>query len=274
MWFGTAIALSCAGPSETRSAVQEPKRSEVRGVQAPAEIGHDSRGERASTCENDTQGVEQELWQVGVAMDQVGALRLAFDHARDLLPKCPSSEPVWYALVRAIEVGVVELPVQLAGQTVGTAVEAARAGAAKCSSSVRIKTVLARLEGTEAAARDALALHANYAPASLALAAALMADGKGEGALPILDTKGVQKLPGANTLRSHALLSLGKVKPAIAAARGEIDEPGAVVFAATGVELARGLSMIGVAGTTGLPKSSVPARLRINATVNTSGQLL
>ena len=50
--------------------------------------------------------------------------------------------------------------------------------------------------------------------------------GKGEEALSILDTKEVQKLAGAETARSVALLRLGRVKPAIASARREISEEG------------------------------------------------
>jgi hypothetical protein len=165
---------------------------------------------------------------VRVAMDQAGALRMAFNHAQDLLPRCPTSEPLWYAIVRAIELGVVQLPVELAGQTVNTALEAARSGASTCRGSVRINTVLARVAGTESAARDALVIDASYAPASLALAAALMTSGKTEEALSILDTKAVQSLPGSDTARSQALLRSGKVKPAIASARREINELGSV----------------------------------------------
>lgn len=229
MWLGIGGSVSCTEPSQPRSAAQELSRSALAAPNpAATDIARAAGSAEASTCELEAQGVQQELWQVGAAKDQVGALRMAFIHAQELLAKCQSSEPLWYALVRAIELGLVQLPLEVAGQTIGTAVDGARAAVARCSRSVRIKTVFARLEGTEVAAREALAVDARYAPAALALAVALTAVGKGDEALSILDTKDVEKLPGADTARSATLLRLGKVKPAIAAARREINEEGSI----------------------------------------------
>lgn len=250
-WLGVVAALSCTGPSSPRSAVQQSSISSSRPPEAPhPEDGRASAIAQVSTCEVEAQSIEQEFWQVRVAMDQAGALRMAFNHAQDLLPRCQRSEPVWYAIVRTLELGLVSLPVQLAEQEVRTALEAARSGASKCPSSIRIRTVLARLEGTDLAARDALALDGSYAPASLALAVALASSGKGEEALSILDMKEVQKLPGAYTARSTTLLSLGNVKQAIASARREVDsagtespEPTVRKFIVRDAELALGVAL-------------------------------
>jgi hypothetical protein len=53
---------------------------------------------------------------------------------------------------------------------------------------------------------------------------------------------------------------------------GLADDP--LVFAATGAALARGLAMMGVAATAGLPKSSTPARVRVTASFTSKGPLL
>lgn len=223
LWLCSTLQFAC-GPRARRPAAVRAAGS--RSVLAASDVREARVPSAAATqrrnCEVEGASVEQELWQMRIAMDAIGSLQIAFDHSRSALPDCPQSEPMWYAIARAAELGVVEFPIEVPGRALPTALDAGRAAAAQCPGSVRVWTVLARLEGTESAARSALALDASYAPAALALAAALVAGSKAEEALATLDAPTVRALPGANTIRSQALLLLGKASAAARFAQLEL----------------------------------------------------
>jgi hypothetical protein len=229
LWLVGVAVGACGAPPERSAAAQGSASSaSPRAPEAPKSSAPTAPATQGRSCEVEGANVEQELWQTRVAKDAVGALRIAAYHSRMVLPDCPQSEPMWYALIRAAELGVVEFPIDAAGRQIPTALDAAQLAAARCPESVRVKTVLARLEGTEIAARAAIALDNQYAPAALALAASLVASGKAEQAVSTLGASAVRAVPGASTTRSAALLSLGRARMAATFARRELREEGYV----------------------------------------------
>lgn len=159
------------------------------------------------------------------AADQVGALRSQYAHAVETLAECSDSEPLWYALIRAAELGVGEFPLVIGARTFATPIDAAREAVSRVPGSARIATVLARLDSTTASARRAVALDAAWGPALAALAAALAAEGSNGEADAILATTSVTKsVPGANTVRARILIALGKPEQAAALARRDLGD--------------------------------------------------
>ena len=178
----------------------------------------------AQDCEAASREVAEDLRGVAIVADQAGAFRRAFEHGRKALASCPDSETPWYALIRAAELGFGQFPVQVSGQSVASAIEAARQAAARQPGSVRILTVLARLEGKVPLARDADSRQPAYAPARVALAAALVEAGEAREALALLkSTPALEATPGTHTIRARALIALGRPRDAVAEARRDRD---------------------------------------------------
>jgi hypothetical protein len=160
---------------------------------------------------------------VQTAADQAGALRQQFTRAAEALAECADSEALWYVLVRAAELGADRFPVTIGSRTFATPLDAAREAASRAPESARIATVLARLDATVASARRAVALDEKWAPARLALAAALAAEGASQEADGIFaDTGVMQSVPGANTVRARVLLERSKPEEAAALARRDL----------------------------------------------------
>jgi hypothetical protein len=164
-------------------------------------------------------------WDVFVryAADQAGAVRSQYRQAAEALAQCPESEPHWYLLIRAAELGAGEFPVTIGGQTFATPLDAAREAAARAPGSARIVTVLARLDATVESARRAVALDEKWEPARLALAVALAAGGSnGEADAIFADKSMMQSVPGAHTARARVLIEQGKPQEAAALARRDL----------------------------------------------------
>lgn len=154
--------------------------------------------------------------------DEMGAYRELGDAALEGTAVCPASAKLWYWAARSAE--VLEGP--LAGAAfaaAGGAATIAREAEVHVPGSVGIATVVARLAGTEAAARRALALDASYPPARRALAAALLKEGAPEEASKLMSSAGGT---GPDRLtRARILLALGRAKEAAAEARTARDRP-------------------------------------------------
>jgi hypothetical protein len=159
------------------------------------------------------------------AEDEAGVLRNQSMAAQDRLAECPESEPLWYIVVRASELNLGQFPLTIAHQAFATPRDLAREAASRAPQSVRIATVLARLDKTVASARHAVALDPAWGPAVIALANALTADGANTEAETVLaGAAGVKAVPGANTTRARILMGLGKPEQAAALARRDLSE--------------------------------------------------
>jgi len=175
-------------------------------------------------CDASARAVTQDLRDAADVANQAGAFRSAFEAGREALLTCPQAEPLWYAVVRTAELGFGTFPVSLGGADAADPVDAARHAADRNPKSARIVTVLARLTGTVAAAREAVALDPSYAPARTALAAALVHAGQPDQALALLAAgPDIEAAPGTRTMRAQALLAAGRAGDAVNEARRDLN---------------------------------------------------
>jgi hypothetical protein len=73
-------------------------------------------------------------------------------------------------------------------------------------------------------------------------------------------------------LTATALFVANLVEDGFTAGAGIADDP--LVFSATGAAFARGLAMMGIAATAGLPKAITPARVQLSTSITSKGQSL
>jgi hypothetical protein len=137
---------------------------------------------------------------------------LARDQAR--LKQCSTSEGAWYAILRARE---------LLGCAPQRTLEMLDQAQRLVPRSVRIATLRARLLGTATAAKEALALDPAYLPAQLALASALLDEGRIQEASAILRRL---DYPEAKGLKARVRLSRREYRGAIS----ELGQGGAYVL--------------------------------------------
>jgi hypothetical protein len=157
------------------------------------------------------------------AENEAGGLRNQFMAARERLADCADSEPLWYTVIRASELGLGDFPLTIARQEFADPQALAREAVSRAPRSARIATVQARLDASVASARHAVALDPAWAPAALALASALAAEGANAEAETILaGASGIKSVPGANTTRAAILIGLGKPDQAAALARRDL----------------------------------------------------
>ncbi|MBI3552533.1 MAG: hypothetical protein HY077_08435 [Elusimicrobia bacterium] len=165
---------------------------------------------------------EDRLRSAWMAKEPEGRVDAGFREAAEALKNCPNEERIWYALLRAAELGARGFPAELAGDRAENLGDAAELAARRLPRSVRIMTMLARARGDAPAARAAAALDPSYLPAQAALAAALLKSGDAQGARAALDPlKGLEHVAGGPTLLARARLAAGDPDGALQAASQE-----------------------------------------------------
>jgi hypothetical protein len=150
------------------------------------------------------------------AMDDDGAFALLRMAAEEDLRACPDLEPQRYYLARMAELGYAASGARRADGPDPGARALAEESLRKFPLSVRIATVAARLNGSIEAARRAVALDPDYAPARTALAAALAAKGETSAALASLARS--SQSAAAFIVRARIKLSAGDANGAFAEA--------------------------------------------------------
>ena len=169
---------------------------------------------RAAGCDQIARSFAARLNISAGAMDEGGALVLLSEAAKEGLRACPDLEPQSYIAARIAELGYAAGARRTAAQTVG-ALALAQDAARRHPDSVRIATVLARLEGSLDAARRAMALDARYAPARVQLAWALAATGARAEALVLLSQGRDTERPASEwNARARIRLAAGEAKAA------------------------------------------------------------
>ena len=224
--FQVLILAACAGSRtvavEKREPQPEPRQSSTAKPLVDSSPQPRPPATNSPGCQTAADDVAQLLWRTRVAKNVAGLVEQAFERSRASLAECPDSEGLWYAFLRTSELRSERFPVDVGSIHVRSVLEGARIAASKFESSVRIRTVLARSLGSEAAAQEAVALDPGYAPARLALASALIEAGQFERSLRELDAPGLRAYPGASATRARALLMLGRVHESARAARHEL----------------------------------------------------
>jgi hypothetical protein len=175
------------------------------------------------SCDELSSNLARAFKIVALAREQTGAFRALFDQSYEAYQSCPDAELVGYALARSTELGFANLPVELDGQTLTNAAAVIERLGSRQPRSGRIATVRARQVSTMASAQAALAVDPSYSPATLALAAATMANDP-KAALKLMDgIRDIKALPGFHTLRARILLAAGNARAAAIEARHDID---------------------------------------------------
>lgn len=175
---------------------------------------------------------ETRLWNRLTAsetqMEPEGARLRVHEAAVEALKRCPGNERIAYVSLRAAEL----VPDDVGGDA--EFLKFTQAVVADFPRSVRIATIRARREGSVSAARNALAIDRSYAPAQVALAAALLAAGDKAGARAVID--GVKDLEGTDDgyavlaricwAERNAVTAIDAARRALRTHRGPSIEPG------------------------------------------------
>jgi hypothetical protein len=179
-----------------------------------------------NTCARLESRVRADVQAVEFAEDQSGAFRAVGDDALSGVRQCPQSVRLWYLAARSAE--VLELPYN--GQAFvgeGGLKKIVADALAHAPQSAPVVTVAARVGGSSALARKAMALDPNYQPARRALADLLAKEGGVEEALRLVSGK----TPSDSTRLTRARVLLAAKRPAEAvdearkiAKPGESDE--------------------------------------------------
>lgn len=146
--------------------------------------------------------------------------------ARAALEGVPGEEPVWYALLRGLEMLGEAGPIRV-GVRPATLGQVAEAQARRFRSSPRLATLWARLEGSVAAARAARAVNPAYAPAQVALGRALLREGSPHAARALLEAvEQPERIQGGAVALARARVATGDPGKALLAAAREPNAPG------------------------------------------------
>ena len=137
-----------------------------------------------STCASIESGLEAQVQTLAIVKDEMGAFRSIFRDALNAVGQCPQSARLWYLTARSAEILDGRFGNDFSAQQGGLATLVGKA-CAHAQSSVAIATVAARVDGSSASARRALALDDHYAPAQRALAEALAREGAIAAALQV-----------------------------------------------------------------------------------------
>jgi len=179
-----------------------------------------------SPCSGLESGVEAAVLRVGMAEDDLGAFRAVGDKALAALRHCPQSARLWYLAARSAEVVEILTNGQAFAASGGLKKIVADA-LSHAPSSAQVVTVAARVQGSSALARRAIALDPRYHPARRALADLLAKEGGIDEALRLAS---VNPLTGPMLLtRARVLLAAKRPAEAVAEAKrvmksGEADE--------------------------------------------------
>jgi tetratricopeptide (TPR) repeat protein len=188
-----------------------------------------SMAAHGSSCKDLEAGVESKVSTLASAEDDLGLFRSIGDEALDAVKQCPVSARLWYLAARAAE--VLEVPMSgKAFEEFGGLKKIVCDAMSHVPKSVEIATIAARVDGTAAAARKALAIDPEYTPARRALAIALAKEGAIDEALRLCSAK---SFFGADQLtRGRVLLAANRpseaaseAKKALAAGRPDPAEP-------------------------------------------------
>ncbi|MFL5305565.1 MAG: tetratricopeptide repeat protein [Polyangia bacterium] len=139
-------------------------------------------------------------------MEPEGTVRHVYVEATESEGRCPENEKIAYVRVRSAELGRGALVGQMAPQLIAEWKDLARQEAKRFPASARVLTVAARASGDLDLARRAVKADPNYAPASVALAQAMIGAGDPSGALKVL--AGVASLDAT----SDGLVALGRAR--------------------------------------------------------------
>lgn len=170
----------------------------------------------AAGCQDLEAAVQARVATLATANDDVGAFRTIGDEALTALKQCPQSARLWYLAARSAE--VLEGP--MAGRAFagsGGLAGIVHEAVAHHPRSAPIATIAARLDGTTASARKAVALDSSYAPARRALATALARDGAVAEALRLATVESARNLD--HLARAKVLLAAGRAAEAVTDAR-------------------------------------------------------
>jgi tetratricopeptide (TPR) repeat protein len=139
-------------------------------------------------------------------MEPEGTVPHVYVEATESEGRCPENENIVYLRLRSAELGRGAIVGQMAPQLIAEWKELARQEAKRFPASARVLTVAARASGELDVARRAVVANPHYAPASVALAEAMIDAGDPIGALKVLD--GVGSLDAT----SDGFVALGRAR--------------------------------------------------------------
>jgi hypothetical protein len=161
------------------------------------------------------------------AADPLAEVRKVVAAASASLHDDGRDEAAWYVLLRGHEMLREAGPVRAGAARYPSLREVARTVAERFPSSPRLATLRARVEGGVAVARAALAVNPVYAPAQVALARALLADGSPETARALLEAvEQPERIQGGAVALARARVETGEPGKALLAAAREPNAPG------------------------------------------------
>jgi hypothetical protein len=167
----------------------------------------------AADCAEVARAFAAELTLSAGAANEDGALRRLQESALSGIRSCPDLEPQLYIAARTAELGYAAGAPRGNGPTV-EARNLAYEASMRQPRSARIATVLARIDGTVAAARRAYEIDPNYTPARLQLVLALAAAGSKGEALSLLPSGKMMDTASERIARARVLLAAGEAQAA------------------------------------------------------------
>jgi hypothetical protein len=176
-------------------------------------------------CEAAERRALHDLKFTALAMESEAALGGVYDSATREQQGCPTSETLAYVRLRAAELGKGAPIDDTQDGPRGEWRALAHETSPRFPHSVRIMTIEARARGSVDAARKATAVDPSYAPAQVALAAALLAANDAPGAVHVLEqTKGLEKTSDGLAILARARFASGDVPGAAKAAKAALHE--------------------------------------------------
>jgi tetratricopeptide (TPR) repeat protein len=142
--------------------------------------------ERKQSCDEVAQALTRALHMAELEMEPEGTVRRVYTEATDFEARCRNDERIAYLRLRSAELGRGALVGQSTPQIVADWKELARVEAKRFPASAPVLTVAARASGDVDLARRAVKADPRYAPASVALAQALVDAGRATDALQVL----------------------------------------------------------------------------------------
>lgn len=169
------------------------------------------------------------LWTAWFSLDPRAAVALAVAMAEEEIWGGGGGEDSWYALLRGREMLGQMGPLRVGAANCATLKEAAEFVFGRFDRSPRLAALLARLDGGVVAARAALKVDPTYAPSLLAMARALLREGRGKAARALLERlPELERLQGGAVALARARLATGEPAKALIAAARETNAPGLI----------------------------------------------